>query len=265
MKCGVSTSCLYPLETAKALEELQNAGIGNVEIFLNTYSELEAPYIEMLAQALKSKDTTALSLHPFSCSMESFFFSTDYISRQKDGFAFYEKYFAAAKTLGAKIFVFHGDYLKTPFPFKKHCENILRLRELAREHGIEFCQENVERCKCGRIDYIKRMREYTHDDISFVLDVKQARRAKQDIFEMVDAMSGRIAHIHMSDEKEFCDCALPGMGSFDTKAFFDCLIKSGFDGSIVTELYRGDFKTVQQLADSASYINRQFALSKAEI
>ncbi|NLS86232.1 MAG: sugar phosphate isomerase/epimerase [Ruminococcaceae bacterium] len=263
MKSGVSTSCLYPLETAQALTEVQNAGVENVEIFLNTYSELEPPYIETLVRTAQEKNTNVLAVHPFSCSMESFFFATDYPLRQKDGFAFYEKYFIAAKALGAKLFVFHGDYTKTPFPFKKHCENIVHLRELAREYGVEFCQENVARCKCGRIDYIKRMREYTNDDISFVLDVKQARRAKQDPLEMIDAMSGKIAHIHMSDETEFCDCALPGEGCFDTGAFFKQLIKSGFDGSIVTELYRGDFKEVAQLAQSVSYINEQFALAKA--
>ena len=41
MQCGISTSCFYPQETAEALSALRGAGVETVEIFLNTFSELE--------------------------------------------------------------------------------------------------------------------------------------------------------------------------------------------------------------------------------
>ena len=41
MDIGVSTACLYPLETEKALYELAKRGIKNVELFINSVDELE--------------------------------------------------------------------------------------------------------------------------------------------------------------------------------------------------------------------------------
>ena len=41
MDIGVSTACLYPLETEKALYELAERGVKNVEIFVNSIDELE--------------------------------------------------------------------------------------------------------------------------------------------------------------------------------------------------------------------------------
>ena len=41
MDIGVSTACLYPLETEKALYELAKREVKNVEIFINSVDELE--------------------------------------------------------------------------------------------------------------------------------------------------------------------------------------------------------------------------------
>ena len=48
MQCGISTSCFYPQETAEALSALRGAGVETVEIFLNTFSELELSYTCLL-------------------------------------------------------------------------------------------------------------------------------------------------------------------------------------------------------------------------
>lgn len=52
MQCGISTSCFYPQETAEALSALRGAGVETVEIFLNTFSELELSYTERLRSVL---------------------------------------------------------------------------------------------------------------------------------------------------------------------------------------------------------------------
>ena len=53
MQCGISTSCFYPQETAEALSALRGAGVETVEIFLNTFSELELSYTERLRSVLQ--------------------------------------------------------------------------------------------------------------------------------------------------------------------------------------------------------------------
>ena len=47
---GVSTACLYPLETEKAFEYLAKNGIKNTEIFFNTDSELTPSFVSELKQ-----------------------------------------------------------------------------------------------------------------------------------------------------------------------------------------------------------------------
>ncbi|MEG1639846.1 MAG: sugar phosphate isomerase/epimerase [Ruthenibacterium sp.] len=247
------------METCEALTTLQDAGVANVEIFFNTYRELESNYCTMLEKQLTAHHTQVSALHPFTSGMETFFFASLYQGRVEDGILQYKRYFEVCRQLSIPRVVFHGDYVQTPYPFAKHCENYLRLRTLAREYGVEFCQENVVRCKCGTPRFIEKMRELTDDDVSFVLDVKQMRRANVKTEEMLHAMAGKISHVHLSDETALCDCAVPGAGHYNFKKLFAQLQQMNFAGTMVVELYRGDFKNLQQLLDAACYLNQTYA------
>lgn len=145
MHCGISTACFYPQETADALALLCGAGTGTTEIFFNTFSELRPEYVSRLEETLSASNTRAAALHPFSCMMEPFFFASGYPNRLQDGLALYRRYFEVCQTLRIPRMVFHGDYVQTPYPFACHCENYLLLRRMAREYGVELCQENVVR------------------------------------------------------------------------------------------------------------------------
>lgn len=259
MHCGISTACFYPQETVSALKLLCDAGIGTTEIFLNTFSELQPEYLSRLQEILFATNTYVAALHPFSSMLETFFFASDYQNRLQDGLALYRRYFETCRMLRIPRVVFHGDYVQTPFPFARHCENYLLLRKTAREYGVEFCQENVVRCKCGRPEYILQMREYTGDDVSFVLDVKQMRRAGVPLAEMMDAMRGKIAHVHLSDAVPENDCVTPGRGDFPFEALFRKLRQTGFSGDMMIELYRGGFSTLEELQKAAAQMERMYA------
>ncbi len=258
MHCGISTACFYPQETADVLAMLCGAGIGTTEIFLNTFYEMNPAYLARLRE-LSAGKTRIVALHPFSSMLETFFFASDYQHRLEDGLALYQRYFEMCRILEIPRLVFHGDYVQTPFPFERHCENYLLLRQTAREYGVELCQENVVRCKCGRPEYIRRMREATKDDVSFVLDVKQMRRAGVALEEMIDAMRGKIAHVHLSDATPENDCITPGKGTFPFDALFSRLQESGFCGDVMIELYRGGFSTLEELQRAAAQMERRYA------
>ena len=117
MQCGISTSCFYPQETAEALSALRGAGVETVEIFLNTFSELELSYTERLRSVLQDAGMRAAALHPFTSGMETFFFASEYGGRLEDGLRIYRRYFEVCRVLGIPRVVFHGDYSQTPFPF----------------------------------------------------------------------------------------------------------------------------------------------------
>lgn len=256
MVCGVSTACLYPQNTVTALQQLQQAGIQTAELFLNTFSELEEGFISGLQQQLRRGDTRLLALHPFSSGMETFFFASAYEGRFLDGLELYKKYFDICARLQIPRLVFHGDYKQTPFPFEKHCEYIARLAQQAQRQGVQLCQENVVRCKCGYVPYVQKLRKYTDDTVYFALDLKQLRRAQEPLEDMLDAMQGKISYLHLSDFNDTQDCMLPGTGKFQFADFFSTLQKQRFNGDMVIELYRHNYQTVQQLAEAQKYIQR---------
>ncbi len=247
MQCGVSTACFYPEETAASLQRLQRAGIKTVELFLNTFSELEPAYLARLERILQAGDMHAAALHPFTSVLETFLFATDYPTRLEDGLKFYEQYFSACRRLGITRAVFHGMSAKCSYPLQRYCDHYLRLRELARRYEVDFLHENVVRCFCGRPEHISAMRRCTHEDIGFVLDVKQMRRCGVSLSEMLDAMGPCIRHIHLSDFTEQCDCTVPGTGREDFSILSRRLHQIGYDGAVIIELYREGFSSIDDL------------------
>ncbi|MEG0178365.1 MAG: sugar phosphate isomerase/epimerase [Oscillospiraceae bacterium] len=254
MRYGVSSACFYPNDTIESIKKLQNVNIKYAETFLNTFSELNPEYISKLAWQVSQNEMELLALHPFSSGMETFFFASAYNTRFNDGLELYKKYFKVCKQLNINTMAFHGAIASVPFPFKKHCLNYLELRKCAKEYGVELCYENVVRCKCGTNDNILLLREYCKDDVAFVLDVKQMRRAKEPMLQMMNVMNGKIKHIHLSDCSSENDCILPGKGTFDNSALFTELVAQDFDGDIVIELYNDGFKNSAELYDALEYV-----------
>ena len=101
MRVGVSSSCFYPDCTEDAVRRLQEAGIEEIELFLNTFSELEPAYTAALRRQLAAQGTRVLSFHPFTSGMEPFFFATDYGRRAADDHELYKRLFDCAAQYGA--------------------------------------------------------------------------------------------------------------------------------------------------------------------
>ena len=256
MRIGASSACFYPAFTEDGVEKLQQLGIDCIEIFMNTFQELDPQYRARLRRQLEAGGTRVLSFHPFTSAMESFFFASAYERRLADGIELYRRLFDCAAGLGAGIFVVHGDYKGTPFPFERYCENFARLSSIAREYGLTLCQENVSRCRCGIPANVYRMRRLLGDEVRFVLDLKQAVRGGEKIEEMLAAMGPSLAHLHLSDHTEDCSCLPPGKGQFDFAAFFAELRADGYQGDAVVELYRDNFGPEQEILDAVLFLRR---------
>lgn len=254
MVFAVSNGCLYPIETIKAVTTLQSLNVDSIELFLNSNCELEPEYISKLKYQLDMHNTYVTSMHPFSSGFETFYFSTGYHARFTDGLALYKRYFAMCELLGIKRLVFHGQYKDAPYPFEKHCENFVMLRSVAKNYGVSLCYENVVRCKCGFVDNIKYIRDYTHDDIEFVLDLKQMRRANISAFQMIAAMGNKISLVHLSDYSANCDCIIPGKGSENFADIFKLLKKYAFCGDMVLELYENGYHSVDELYTAKNFL-----------
>lgn len=256
MNIGASTSCFYPLETELALQKVVDLGFDRTEIFFNTVSELEEPFVKDLKRRADDGGVQIVSVHPFSSNLENNCIFGEYERRYDDYIGLYQQHCHAAAMLGADILVIHGAYaqLKRPLPAEHYFERFAKLIEIGKREGVRVCQENVVRFRSQSLDFLKQMRDYLGDDFNMVFDIKQAIRSGYDPFEIVDEMKNDIVHIHISDNGEKGDCLPPGMGSFDFNRLFDIMQKNGYNGSYITELYSLGFDMEKELKRSKAYL-----------
>ena len=237
MTAGVSTACLYPMETEKALRSLAEADVKNMEIFLNTHCELYDPYLGDMLDCIREYGLNITSVHPYTCGVEPMMLFTAYERRLNDMIDYYRRFFEFMGKVGAKYFVLHGNKPENTFPMESEFENFARLQTAAREMGVEVLRENVARCTSGKLSYMLEMKRYLGDMASFVLDTKQAVRAGEDPVEVARALGDSIKHIHYSESGKKGDCLPCGCGDGDPAVFFEALKSVGFDGAVILELY----------------------------
>lgn len=257
MKAGVSSACLYPQILEKSVEDMAKHGIKLMEIFINTDSELEETYLKEIKSILDYYDTKCISLHPYTCSLEPMMFFTNYDKRFNDGLKYYSKYFHAMNILNADIFVFHGNKAIVPVEENLYFDRFFKLSELGKEYGITFAQENVARCQCNNIEFMKNMVQQLGDIAKFVIDLKQAIRSGTDIYDIISNIGENISHVHISDHTPEKDCLPLGSGILDLPLLLESLQRKSFDGAIVLELYRSNFSNIDDLTKSYEYLKHE--------
>ena len=113
---GVSTACLYPLETEKALDKVISLDFKTAEVFFNSPCELEEPFVKQMRKNADAGGTKIVSIHPFSSNLENNCIFGEYQRRYDDFIGMYQKHFHAAALLGADIAVIHGALAKQKRP-----------------------------------------------------------------------------------------------------------------------------------------------------
>lgn len=254
LTAGVSTACLYPMPTEEALYDLALGGVQNVEIFINTHSELRKSFIMSLGDILRRFDISCCSMHPFSGEMESMMFFSEYERRFEDMLDYYKHYFAAAEALGAKIFVLHGG--KSGGNVSLYAERFSRLSDAAKEFGVTVAQENVARFASRSLSFLENLKNQLGDSAAFVLDVKQAVRSGENPMKMLSALGSSIKHVHISDHGQYGDCMLLGSGNFQVKNFLQSLSKFSPDCTVMLELYRNAFGCTADLVQNYQVLCR---------
>ncbi len=249
MIIGVSTACLYPMDTAESLEQLCQHGIRNFEVFFNTFSEFEEEYLQRLQTIKEKYQAQIVSVHPFTSEMESLLFFSDYPQRQKDGLQLYEKYFAKTRQLGAKYFIFHGGKEHFIHREEEYFARYSLLLERAKRQGITLLHENVVRTKSRDLDFLVRLSKAL-PEARFVLDVKQAIRSDVSPIEFMKKLGPAVEHIHFSDHNDAQDCLPVGKGNMDLNNFFHKMLLNTNCHSVILELYRSSFKNVENLVES---------------
>lgn len=256
IQLGISTSCFYPLYLEKSIKLLGGAGVSNIEIFFNAPSELNLDFIKQIRNYLEEYGMRVCAAHPFSSGFEPFYFFTRYERRFLDGAEEYRKLFQAAQLLACPYLVFHGDSNHSDLPWDDCFERYHRLYQIGREMGVMLLQENVSRCKSGKPEFIRAMRNALGTEAGFVLDLKQVIRAQTTDDEMFDAMGDRLFHLHLSDSAPDQDCLPPGKGRRDLGTVFRRLESSKRTITGIIELYRHNYGEYDEVISSYRFLQK---------
>ena len=145
-------------QAMQALYDLALSGVSNVEIFINSHSELRRSFVDTMARLLHRFDMTCVSLHPFTCEIEPTMLFSNYPRRADDYLEYCRHYFSAMQQLGAKVFVLHGNKVPAASVNKEmYFERFRRLAELGDSYGVQVAQENVARCTSASLPFLLEM------------------------------------------------------------------------------------------------------------
>ncbi len=254
MAFGISTSCLYPQETEKSLEQLARLGVKTCEVFLNSPSETTLDFAKILNGISAEYGIRIVSVHPFSSFAETYMLFSEYQRRFDDMLEFYKRNFEVTAAAGAEISVIHGSLLPAKISENEYFERFMKLSEAGKAFGVTVAQENVNRHFSESPDFLKRMKAALGGDFKLVFDVKQAVRAGYSPLEFAKKFKEDIIHIHLSDHNGKHDCMPPALGSFDFKALFSVMESAGYTGDYIIELYRAGFGDISDLKKSLNYL-----------
>ena len=247
LKFGISTACLYPMETEKALETLGELGVRRTEIFINDITELEDPIAQRILEIKERYQMEVMAVHSCFCPMDHFLLFSDYERRKKTGFLAYEALFSLAARLSAPFVIFHGDRADRPTSPEKYAGILKELSDLAAKHGCLLLQENVFYTKCGNAEFLAAVQQAAETPFPLVLDTKQARRSGVDPAAFLARFSGRICYLHYSARDEKGDCRLPSKDSVQEDFFWQRVGEEEAIRCVTLEVYRDAFCLPKEL------------------
>lgn len=247
---GVSSACLYPDTTENSFLCLCKSDIKLIEVFFNTFSELTDNYIDELIAIKNEYDVKISSVHPFLSFAETYFLFSDYERRFLDTLEIYKRFFEITRKLGSDIFIIHGLKEKGVIEDNLYFERFARLIEIGKSYGVKVCQENVVLFRAQTAEYLKKMSDYIGDDFNIVLDIKQAKRANENPFRIIDTVGDKICHVHISDHNASQTCLPPLEGEFDFHEFYKKMKKIDYNGDFIIELYSNSYNNKSQIFDS---------------
>lgn len=255
MQVGISTASLFLRKTTEeALEFLSQNGVSTAEVFLESYCE----YNKEFGRLLKSVqgNVNVHSVHTLTTQFEPQLYSINKRA-QKDSFTLLENTMACAKEIGAKYYTFHGvaRVKRTPMVinFERVAEITNRIIETTNKYGVDLAYENVHWSYYNYIGFFTELRKRVNG-LKGTLDIKQAYQSKIDYAEFLNEMGRDIVTVHLSDRREDGKMCLPGRGTFNFEKLFNQLADVNFNGALLLEVYKDDFKEYSELFESLEYV-----------
>lgn len=256
MYSSFSTASLFPMEVEKAVHAAVEIGYKHLELFINSEYEFSDEFIFKIRNYLDPRDVVIDSIHPYLSGTEPYLLFSEYEFRRKEIIEYYKRCIASASRFGAKYFILHGPGLSPRAyrdPNKIDLEVYSELINYGNSCGITVLQENVALFLSSYPEYLYKISKEL-PSLSFNLDIKQAYRTGTPLKDFILAMQGRICNVHINDIDDSGHCRLPGEGRIDYNSLLPMLTETGYNGALVTEVYRGDFDSLSRLPVSKEFL-----------
>ena len=256
MILGISTASLFGRAvTEDSFEILRRLGADTAEVFLNTFSEYEKPFVDAIIT--RRGNVNVHSVHCLSTQFEPQLFSGN-ARVCADAENLFRKVCYAGYMLGAKFYTFHGptrikkrDY---KFDYIKLGNRVNRLIEIAQSYGMNVSYENVHWTYASEPEYFRQLLKQC-PRLFTTLDVKQALQAGHDPVKFLDAMGNRISTIHLCDVGKNGETAIPGKGKFNFEKFFRELEKFNVNVHALIVPYSREYRVSNEHKNSYDFIN----------
>lgn len=251
MKLGISTACFYEKEHVEAtFEILRSMNVNTTEVFLNTFSEYEKPFVDALKE--RKGDVRVHSVHAHGTCFEPELFS-GYERIRNDAEQIFRKVCYAAYTLGAKNLTFHGPFLKPGrnpnINFSRFGDRVNQLCDIAESYGLQIAYENVNWAYFNTPDFFKNLKEHC-PKLKATLDIKQAFYSEIDPYKFLDVMEDRLVTVHICDMDNKMNPVLPGKGRFNFEKFFRELNARVPEITVLLEVYNNCYADYDELKDN---------------
>ncbi len=269
MQVGISTASFFAkCAVEDTPDRIKRCGASLAEAFLNTFSEYQKDFIDLLSQRFCENGITIYSVHPMGTQFEPQLFSIHSRQRQ-DALRIYEEVLDAAKRLGARYYIMHGPASMhgtvKNMEFSRIGPIVKELCETALSYGITLAWENVSWCLFHWPDFALRLTDAAKTEaLHFTLDLKQAARSGFEPQAYIAAIgkcgAGRLANVHVCDyakEQGRVRPALPGKGQCDFRAVRLALNEIQYTGPAFLEVYSDLYDTDEELSQSYQYIMQQ--------
>jgi len=259
MEIGLSTASYFSkMQIEDAVLDIGAHGVPLCEVFLNSFSEYDPMFIELLAERFASTNVRVFSMHPMIMQFEPQLFSVHPLQRD-DAWKIFEQVLADGKRLGASHYVMHG-----PARLFGGVKNIgltriapifAELIALAAQYGNQLTLENVSWCLFNEPSFGLRLLDAMGGGpLRFTLDVKQEVRSGYDPLDYIHAVGSHIVNVHICDaspqENGVAKYEMPGFGHYDFVTMFNELAACGYSGPAFIEVYSDMYREIPELYES---------------
>lgn len=255
MRIGISTASLFNrVPTENTFDTLRQMHVDTTEMFLNTYSEYEKPFVDALVP--RKGTINVHSVHALTTQFEPQLFAEN-VRVRSDAEMLFKRVCYAGAVLGAKFYTFHGPMrLKNivyDIDYGKFGDRMNQLSEIAQSYGLRISYENVHWTYFNNPDFFKQLKAVC-PDLCATLDIKQAMQSGISAYRYLDVMADRLTTAHLCDYDAKGATRIPGQGKVNFEKLFRTLDGMDANLQLFVEVYARDYADLSQLQSSYEYL-----------